>query len=48
MEEITISITEAQKEKLIQMLNMVQVRLSEAPDMLDLKKRIEEAQAKTQ
>jgi hypothetical protein len=41
MTEITIKITEAQLRILIAMLNQVQVRLSEAPDFLDLKKRLD-------
>jgi len=45
MDEITIKITEAQLKILLAMLNQVQVRLNEAPDFIDLKTRIEAAQA---
>jgi hypothetical protein len=41
MAEITIKITEAQLKILIAMLNQVQVRLTEAPDFIDLKKRLD-------
>lgn len=46
MTEITIKITETQHKMLIQMLNMVQVRLNEAQEMLDLKQRIESVKVK--
>ena len=41
MTDINIKITETQLKMLINMLNMVQVRLTEAPDLLDLKKRLD-------
>jgi hypothetical protein len=44
MTEITIKITETQVKILVQLLNMVQVRISEAPELIDLKARIEAAQ----
>lgn len=47
MSEITIKITETHLKMLVQMLNMVQVKLSEAPDLLDLKKRLESIEVKT-
>jgi hypothetical protein len=41
MTEYMLQITEKQQQKLIELLNLVQVRLSEAEDMIDLKHRIE-------
>ena len=46
MSEIMIKITEAQLKILIAMLNQVQVRLTEAPDFLDLKKRLDAIELK--
>jgi len=46
MSEITIKITEPQLKILQAMLNQVQVRLSEAPDFMDLKKRLDAVEVK--
>ena len=46
MTEITIKITDTQLKMLVQLLNMVQVRLSEAPDFLDLKRRLDAIEVK--
>ena len=41
MTEFNLKITEVQKARLIELLNLVQVRLSEADVLMDLKHRIE-------
>lgn len=41
MTEYVLQITEEQQKKLLEMMNLVQVRLSEAESFLDLKRRIE-------
>ena len=41
MTEIILKITEEQYKILVAMLSQVQVRLAEAPDFLDLKKRLD-------
>jgi len=46
MTEIMIKITEAQLKILLALLNQVQVRLSEAPDFMDLKKRLDAVEVK--
>lgn len=46
MTEYVLQITEEQQKKLIEMLNMVQVRLSEAESFIDLKRRIDLAKEK--
>jgi len=46
MTEIILKITEPQLKILNAMLNQVQVRLSEAPDFMDLKKRLDAVEVK--
>jgi hypothetical protein len=46
MSEINIKITETQLKMLVQMMNMVQVKLAEAPELLDLKKRLDSVEVK--
>jgi hypothetical protein len=41
MTEFNLKITDVQKARLIELLNLVQVKLSEAECLLDLKHRIE-------
>jgi hypothetical protein len=46
MTEYVLQITEEQQKKLLQLLDMVQVRLSEAKELMDLRDRVQNAQEK--